>query len=41
MNPKPLNILLVDDDDIDVMTVQRAFRKNNLENQLRVAGDGI
>jgi CheY-like chemotaxis protein len=41
MNNKPLNILLVDDDDIDVMTVQRAFRKNNLANQLNVAGDGI
>lgn len=41
MNNKSLNILLVDDDDIDVMTVQRAFRKNKLDNRLRVAGDGI
>jgi CheY-like chemotaxis protein len=41
MTNRALNILLVDDDDIDVMTVQRAFRKNNLANVLKVAGDGI
>jgi CheY-like chemotaxis protein len=36
-----LNILLVDDDEIDVMTVQRAFAKANITNQLYVATDGI
>jgi CheY-like chemotaxis protein len=41
MTEKQLNILLVEDDDIDVMTVKRAFRKNNISNPLRVAGDGI
>lgn len=41
MNEKQLNILLVEDDDIDVMTVRRAFRKNNITNPLKVAGDGI
>lgn len=41
MNEKQLNILLVEDDEIDVMTVRRAFRKNNITNPLRVAGDGI
>jgi len=41
MNEKQLNILLVEDDDIDVMTVQRAFRKNNISNPLRVAGNGL
>jgi CheY-like chemotaxis protein len=41
MTEKQLNILLVEDDDIDVMTVQRAFRKNNISNPLKVAGDGI
>ncbi|MEO5729814.1 MAG: response regulator [Byssovorax sp.] len=41
MNEKQLNILLVEDDDIDVMTVQRAFRKNNISNPLKVAGNGI
>ena len=40
MNEKQLNILLVEDDDIDVMTVQRAFRKNNISNPLKVAGNG-
>jgi CheY-like chemotaxis protein len=41
MNEKQLNILLVEDDEIDVMTVRRAFRKNNITNPLKVAGDGI
>jgi CheY-like chemotaxis protein len=38
---KHLHILLVDDDDIDVMNVQRAFRKNNIVNPLYVAHNGI
>jgi CheY-like chemotaxis protein len=36
-----LNILLVDDDEIDVMTVRRAFSKANITNKLFVATDGI
>jgi CheY-like chemotaxis protein len=36
-----LNILLVDDDEIDVMTVRRAFAKANIANKLYVATDGI
>src|ERR1044071_7875828 len=36
-----LNILLVDDDEIDVMTVRRAFGKANIANKLFVATDGI
>jgi CheY-like chemotaxis protein len=36
-----LNILLVDDDEIDVMTVRRAFSKANITNKLYVATDGI
>jgi CheY-like chemotaxis protein len=36
-----LNILLVDDDDVDVMTVKRAFAKGNIANQVFVASDGI
>ena len=36
-----LNILLVDDDDVDVMNVQRAFKKNNILNPLSVAGNGL
>jgi CheY-like chemotaxis protein len=35
-----LNILLVEDDDVDVMNVQRAFKKNNITNPLFVAGNG-
>jgi len=41
MNEKQLNILLVEDDDIDVMTVKRAFRKNNISNSLQIASNGI
>ena len=36
-----LNILLVDDDDVDVMNVQRAFKKNNILNPLSVASNGL
>jgi CheY-like chemotaxis protein len=36
-----LNILLIEDDEVDVMNVQRAFRKNNIANPLFLAGDGI
>jgi CheY-like chemotaxis protein len=41
MNEKMLNILLVEDDDVDVMNVQRAFQKNRIMNNLIVAGDGV
>jgi CheY-like chemotaxis protein len=37
----PIHILLVDDDDIDVMNVRRAFEKGNIANPLYVARDGI
>jgi CheY-like chemotaxis protein len=36
-----LNILLVEDDEVDIMTVQRAFKKGNINNPLYVAGNGI
>jgi CheY-like chemotaxis protein len=38
---KALNILLVEDDQVDVMNVQRAFDRNRIANPLYVAGDGI
>ena len=41
MEQRPLNILLVEDDELDVMNVQRAFRKNNVSNPLFVASNGI
>jgi CheY-like chemotaxis protein len=41
MNSSSLNILLVEDDEVDVMNVKRAFDKNRIANPLYVAGDGI
>lgn len=41
MDDKVLNILLVEDDQVDVMNVRRAFEKNRIANPLFVAGDGI
>ncbi len=41
MDSKVLNILLVDDDEVDVMNVQRAFRKNNILNPLFIANNGL
>ena len=40
METRLLNILLVDDDEVDVMNVRRAFKKNNILNPLFVAGNG-
>src|SRR5262245_49313657 len=36
-----LNILLVEDDQVDVMNVRRAFEKNRIANPLYVAADGL
>ncbi len=38
---KMLNILLVEDDEVDVMNVRRAFKKANICNPLYVAGNGL
>ncbi len=38
---KILNILLVEDDDVDVMNMKRAFERNRITNPLFVAADGI
>jgi len=35
------SILLVEDDEVDVMNVRRAFQKNNITNPLKVAGNGL
>ncbi len=40
MNNEQVNILLVEDDEVDVMTVKRAFRQNHITNPLFVASDG-
>jgi CheY-like chemotaxis protein len=37
----PVNILLVEDDEVDIMNVQRAFRKNKINNPLYVVRNGI
>lgn len=36
-----MTILLVEDDEVDVMNVKRAFKKNNISNPLVVASNGI
>jgi CheY-like chemotaxis protein len=36
-----LNILLVEDDEVDVMNVQRAFKKGHITNPLFIASNGI
>lgn len=41
MEEKQTTILLVDDDEVDVMTVKRAFKKNNITNHLYVASNGL
>lgn len=41
MSDHMLNVLLVEDDEVDVMNVRRAFRKNNIGNPLWVAGNGL
>lgn len=41
MTGKLVNILLIEDDEVDVMNVKRAFSKNNIKNPLFIAGDGV
>lgn len=38
---KMTNILLVEDDEVDVMNVKRAFKKNNITNPLYMASNGL
>ena len=41
MEEKIINILLVEDDEIDIMNVKRAFKKGNIKNPLYVAENGL
>ena len=41
MSDRVLNILLVEDDEVDVMNVRRAFERNNVSNPLYIAGNGL
>jgi CheY-like chemotaxis protein len=40
-NRKDIKFLLVDDDDVDRMTIKRAFKKLRIANDLIIARDGI
>jgi CheY-like chemotaxis protein len=41
MSSETVNILLVEDDIVDIMVLQRAFRQRKITNPLTVARDGI
>ena len=36
-----VGILMVEDDEVDIMNVQRAFNKHNITNPLHVAHNGL
>jgi CheY-like chemotaxis protein len=40
-NNKDVTVLLVEDDEVDIMGVRRAFRQSTLDNNIIVANDGI
>lgn len=41
MEERMINILLVEDDEVDVMNIKRAFKKSNISNPLFVASNGL
>ena len=41
MTKDPVSILLIEDDEVDIMTVQRAFTKSRVSNPLYIANNGI
>ena len=41
MPERPLNILLVEDDEVDVMNVRRAFERGHMKHSLFVAGNAV
>ena len=41
MDDRIVNVLLVEDDEVDVMNVQRAFKRSNITNPLYVANNGL
>ena len=41
MEERIINILLVEDDEVDVMNVKRAFKKYKITNPLYLAGNGV
>lgn len=36
-----IDILLVEDDEVDIMNVQRMFKKQNIPHRLKIARDGV
>lgn len=40
-NTKPITLFLIEDDDIDALTIERSFKKNRISNQIIRATDGI
>lgn len=40
-NKREVNILLIEDDIVDVLAIQRAFSQHKISNPLRVAKDGV
>lgn len=41
MHDRVINILLVEDDEVDVMNIQRAFKRANITNPLYIASNGL
>ncbi|MGB3308882.1 MAG: response regulator [Nodosilinea sp.] len=41
MPKRTVNVLLVEDDEVDVMNVQRAFKRNRIDNPLYIANNGL
>lgn len=41
MPERTVNVLLVDDDEVDVMNVQRAFKRHHIDHPLYVANNGL
>jgi CheY-like chemotaxis protein len=41
MEEKKIHILLVEDDEVDVMNVRRAFKKSNIVHPIYIAGNGL
>ncbi len=41
MKKRQVNVLLVEDDEVDVMNVQRAFKRHRIDNPLYVAHNGL
>ncbi len=41
MEDKNIHILLVEDDEVDVMNVRRAFKKSNIVHPIYIAGNGL